>query len=509
MNDLFWFAAHNTVAALIFALFVSGLTRVWRNPPVAHVLWLLVLLKLMAPPLLCVDWSTLGLSGSTPAHVQAVVNVPRVEGENAEIHPHVVDHPTVRTKAQTSATTANEHDSAASIWRSWNRVQPVLLWFWLGGAALCSLVATIRIVRFDRLLRGSLPASERLQRLTVEISTRLGVRRAPDVRLLECSLGPFVLWAGHRPTIVLPMRMLRQADDQSSSLILAHELAHLRRRDHWVRIVELFVSTVYWWNPLVWVVRRQIHQAEDLCCDAWVRWAFPDCTKRYAEVLLETAESLRVSQVDVRLLLASPFLRSLSLKARIEMVLESRFAPYISRRSMFVIAALAFLVLPLFVQTATREARAVPSDEPSAQATQKPKTPATSEFPYAVKFEQGATRFQDGDEITIVEVRGTADTFASGNLYLIKGTYTVASHSRAKLSASITAMDAEHGRSTPLKVQSTVVNQGDGTFTLFLPMAHRGWPHVSFYPTNGGGDFGGNYFGTGDSVLKRWWGSKE
>ena len=40
MNNLFVFAAHNTVVALVFALFVYGLTRVWRNPPVAHVLWL-------------------------------------------------------------------------------------------------------------------------------------------------------------------------------------------------------------------------------------------------------------------------------------------------------------------------------------------------------------------------------------------------------------------------------------------------------------------------------------
>ena len=47
MNNLFVFAAHNTVVAFVFALFVYGLTRVWRNPPVAHVLWVLVLLKLV------------------------------------------------------------------------------------------------------------------------------------------------------------------------------------------------------------------------------------------------------------------------------------------------------------------------------------------------------------------------------------------------------------------------------------------------------------------------------
>ena len=52
----------------------------------------------------------------------------------------------------------------------------------------------------------------------------------------------------------------------------------------------------------------------------------PDRTNRYAEVVLKTAESLIASKVGARLLPASPFLHSLSLKARIEMILESRFA---------------------------------------------------------------------------------------------------------------------------------------------------------------------------------------
>lgn len=75
------------------------------------------------------------------------------------------------------------------------------------------------------------------------------------------------------------------------------------------------------------------------------------------------------------------------------------------------------------------------------------------------------------------------------------------------LAAYTTAMDAEHGTSQPFTVQHLDVDGGEGTFTLFLPMLHRGWPHVSFYAD--GGSFSGNYFGTGDSVLKRWWGSKD
>lgn len=292
-------------------------------------------------------------------------------------------------------------------------------------------------------------------------------------------------------------------------MILAHELAHLRRRDHWVRVVELIVATVYWWNPLVWVIRREIHQAEDLCCDAWVRWAFPDCAKRYAEVVLTTAESLSASQVGARLLPASPFLHSLSLKARIEMILQNRFAPRVSTRSTFVIALVALLVLPTFVETTKTQARAGSKDDAPAAPAGKPDTLATSEFPYAVKFEQGATRFESGDNITIDEIRGTADTFIPGNIYWIKGTYKLASQARASLAAYTTAMDSKDGTGYSFNVQTTVVNRGDGTFTLFLPMSCRGWPHVSFYPAGGGESFGGNYFGTGDSVLKRWWGSKE
>ena len=143
-----------------------------------------------------------------------------------------------------------------------------------------------------------------------------------------------------------------------------------------------------------------------------------------------------------------------------------------------------------------------------ATKSENPDTSTTPEFRYVVKFEQGATRFENGDKITIDEIRGTAETFIPGNIYWIKGTYTLASHDRATLAAYTTAMDSKDGTGYSFNVQTTAVNQGTGTFTLFLPMSCRGWPHVSFYPAGGGGGLGGNYFGTGDSVLKRWWGSK-
>jgi hypothetical protein len=197
------------------------------------------------------------------------------------------------------------------------------------------------------------------------------------------------------------------------------------------------------------------------------------------------------------------------MKTRIEMILRSRLAPIVSTTLRVVIALLTLLVLPPFVQTTKAAGRSDSNGEAPATPARKPNSPTTSEFPYAVKFEPGATSFLNGDKIIIVEVRGTAETFSPGNIYWIRGTYKLTSHERAMLAAYTTAMDAADGTSNTLKVQTTVVTQGNGTFKLFLPMSCRGWPHVSFYPADGGESFGGNYFGTGDSVLKRWWGSKE
>ena len=174
MDDLFVFAAHNTAVALVFVLFVYGLTRVWRNPPVAHLLWLLVLLKLVAPSVMRVEWSALQLPGATPARGEILADISQIDGEEAETRGRFVDRPTARTTAQASATSVKEHDFAAFFRPYWYRGRPVLLWLWLSGAAACVLVAAMRIVRFERLLQGTLPASKRLQQLAFEIARKLG-----------------------------------------------------------------------------------------------------------------------------------------------------------------------------------------------------------------------------------------------------------------------------------------------------------------------------------------------
>jgi hypothetical protein len=66
-------------------------------------------------------------------------------------------------------------------------------------------------------------------------------------------------------------------------------------------------------------------------------------------------------------------------------------------------------------------------------------TAAGYELSHVVRFEAGATRLRGGDSITVDEIDGTSDKLASGNTYVIKGTYKLASRKHARLLASVTA----------------------------------------------------------------------
>ena len=73
---------------------------------------------------------------------------------------------------------------------------------------------------------------------------------------------------------------------------MTHELAHFTRGDHWVRLLELIATGVFWWHPVVWWARQQIEASEEECCDAWVVGQFPNTPKLYAEALLDTIDYL-------------------------------------------------------------------------------------------------------------------------------------------------------------------------------------------------------------------------
>jgi hypothetical protein len=100
-----------------------------------------------------------------------------------------------------------------------------------------------------------------------------------------------MLWSWGRGTVVLfPPALLERLAPEARDTLLAHELAHFLRRDHWVRVLEFIATGLYWWHPAVWLARAGIEAAEEECCDTWVVGGLAASPRRYAEALLATVD---------------------------------------------------------------------------------------------------------------------------------------------------------------------------------------------------------------------------
>ena len=118
------------------------------------------------------------------------------------------------------------------------------------------------------------------------LSQWLGLRGCPTICLVPGRIPPMVWALGNRPRLLLPRQLWSAMSPDERTSLLVHELAHLKRRDHWVRWFELIVTGLYWWHPAVWWIRRLLREAEEQCCDAWVVWAMPQKAKTYAAALM-------------------------------------------------------------------------------------------------------------------------------------------------------------------------------------------------------------------------------
>ncbi|MYH08696.1 MAG: M56 family metallopeptidase [Gemmatimonadales bacterium] len=167
---------------------------------------------------------------------------------------------------------------------------------WLLGASLV-LVRTVAQMRsFRRSLRGaSWPAPPQLQRMAAEIARTLGVAKAPVIRTTDAVISPMAYWSGGAVRVLVPIALLQSLKPTEMRWIIAHELAHVRRRDHLVRWLEWLACTVFWWNPVAWWARRRLRAAGEVCCDALVVRVFGCAPRAYAQALVRAIEVVRTN----------------------------------------------------------------------------------------------------------------------------------------------------------------------------------------------------------------------
>ena len=159
-----------------------------------------------------------------------------------------------------------------------------LLIAWAVGAVLTGR-RQARRVRSMRRLQVSSERNAALEHRVRRVAERLGVR-TPRAIVSDRVSGPMV-WSLGRPVLVWPAGVGLEGSGVDG--MIAHELAHLRRGDHWSAWLELAALTLFWWHPLVWIAHRRAREYAELACDAWVSWALPSDRRAYAEALVSAA----------------------------------------------------------------------------------------------------------------------------------------------------------------------------------------------------------------------------
>ena len=144
---------------------------------------------------------------------------------------------------------------------------PYLAPIWIAGVILFHLYTLTSWIAARRLLRRGVcaPSAPWLQRITA-LRERLGIASA--VTLLESGISDIPVVIGYlRPVILVPVGLLTAMPAAQIEAILLHELAHIRRRDYLVNLLQTVVEGFLFYHPAVWWISHVIRAERENCCD--------------------------------------------------------------------------------------------------------------------------------------------------------------------------------------------------------------------------------------------------
>ncbi|MBT3201518.1 MAG: M48 family metalloprotease [Phycisphaerales bacterium] len=212
-------------------------------------------------------------------------------------HPDLAGNPETSEAAPPSASsvrTSQDEQSASASWfgQLSDAIHPVLPWailVWLVGVTMMSVWhfgGWVQVRGMRRL--GTRPAQPDVQNTFDRLLDRLEIRR--PVRLLESvrvTVPVVVGW--FRPLVLLPIGAVTGLTREQLEAILVHELAHVRRWDCLVQVLQAIMETLLFYHPGVWWVSRRIREESEQCCDDLAVGLCPD-RMGYAHALVKVAE---------------------------------------------------------------------------------------------------------------------------------------------------------------------------------------------------------------------------
>ncbi len=361
MNDMLVLFGWNLLIVVPVATSIylaSLLPFLRRRPALSHILWVIVLVKLLVPPFLAVPILVPSLGDATEPT------------STSGLHSHDINPTPVLTAAGPQSLVGGRHNSSykrrlpskppvpplvrpgtvqsnflTGAWRWWPSLLLLGSSFFVSIAIWLSAYTAFR--RLRRLLIHQRSASQRAVSLARSVFQEFGLRAAPTLLIVDASVTPMLWTRCREPTILLPRTLVESLDDDQLRGVISHEVAHYFRRDHWANWFAFLVTSLFWWHPIAWFARREMTKAAEAAADALALETKRCSRKAYAETLL-TVSDFVIDAKPIRSVLTVAFGRSSALQWRFKMIADSNVKGRVPQAGwiLVVVSAACFSLFP-------------------------------------------------------------------------------------------------------------------------------------------------------------------
>jgi len=408
------------VTVVILAVALAARIAGRHRAHLAHLLWMLVLVKALTPPLVSTPWSVFEwirwpdlVSQHEPAlgRFVTLANSPQLDSNlpanagvaagAAEPEGIVDDDAIINHRIESISSETGRVVPAATGMNSRLGVAAVAA-VWLFGAVLTASLAVVKLAWFYRSVRrAAVRTDPRLQGAVDRLRQSLGIRRPVSLIVSGRAHVPTAFGFQHA-RIVVSRDLVQHASAEQLQMTLAHELIHIRRGDLYWGLLQVLTQIVWWFHPLVWWANQQATRTIEGCCDQEVLQGSSWRPASYARCLLELG---RLHQ-QAKWAPVLPAMRPLEItRRRLEGIVRGphKFHRRAPRRYWVLTFAVALFVLPGASPTRTIEkgdagAASGPSrstvDRDTADRDTADRTGTRSSLPSEVELERPADRLE-------------------------------------------------------------------------------------------------------------------
>lgn len=320
---------------------------------------------------------------------------------------------------QAVAAEAPRAQSSERLLAALNLAAMCLPWLWVCGAPLSFLLTTAGLLGAERLRRQSRPLEDpRISDMCRQLAASLRIACRVSVAICDRIAVP-ILVGVVRPMILLPAAALAGWSPQQLEMVLLHELAHVRRYDNLVNLLQRVVESLLFFQPMVWIVSGWVRREREHCCDELVvaRTRQPHA---YAEVLVTLSERLAQPPLPNSSLVQPQAFSSMAerpLVARIRRILrKEEQAMQVSRKAVVLalgtVLTIAVVIGGYCLPSRAQESSAQVKGPAGAKADAAKPAVAGDVIEGVVVDEQGES--QPGIDVWTVDWHGTRSTTRSG-----------------------------------------------------------------------------------------------